>query len=281
MSGSPDPTAAAEVLLMLIRWQPSQEPVADLPSPMAEQFLLDGRLADGETALLLALDANPTDDELRFGLGAIQFFRAVDNFGKGLYEYGVISANTRTPFLRLPVPHNPAPSAISYQAFGLMLDIFATDLSRAEATLALISDDNVKLRLRLAKITFDFTGTGKNPTTLLDILAKLNGGRFPFEIANPEFRIHFDRGDVAWLRAYCHLLCAMVDGYRAVDMEVEWNLQCLRFRAYFNYSKARSVSLTPLGSTDCAVSSLVTEDDRDGVPACDELTGLVRPTFSL
>lgn len=89
-------------------------------------------------------------------------------------------------------------------------------------TPALVSDDNVKLRLRLAKITFDFTGTGKNPTTLLDILAKLNGGRFLFEIANPEFRIHFDRWDVAWLRAYCHLLCAMVDGYRAVDLEAEF-----------------------------------------------------------
>lgn len=73
--------------------------------------------------------------------------------------------------------------------------------------LALISDDDVKLWLRLAKVTFDFPGTGKNRTTLLDILAELNGGRFLFEIANPEIRIHFDRGDVAWLhRMRLHLL---------------------------------------------------------------------------
>lgn len=64
--------------------------------------------------------------------------------------------------------------------------------------------------------------TTRHRTTLLDILSKLNGGRFLFEITNPEFRMHFDRGDVACLRAYCHLLCAMVDGYRSVDLEAEF-----------------------------------------------------------
>jgi hypothetical protein len=77
----------------------------------------------------------------------------------------------------------------------------------------------VKLRLRLAKVTLDFTGTGQDRTTLLDLITKLNGRRFEFQKDNPEFRIHFDRGDVAWLRAYCHLLSAMVEGYRAVDEE--------------------------------------------------------------
>ncbi|MEO8272330.1 MAG: hypothetical protein ABI557_21660 [Aureliella sp.] len=221
-SGSLDPSANGKRLLKLIGWQLYPDSVADFPSPLVEQFLLDGQFANGETALLLALDTNPMDDELRFGLGVLQFVRAVENLGKGLYEYGAVSANSRTPFLRLPVPQNPTPSPISYKAFGRMLDLFAADLSRAEATLAMIGDDNVKLRLRLANIKFDFTGTGENQTTLLDVLAKLNGGRFLFEIANPEFRIHFDRGDVAWLRAYCHLLCAMVDGYRSIDLEAEF-----------------------------------------------------------
>ena len=191
---------------------------ADPPPPLAEKFLHDGRFADGETASLLALDAAPADDEARFGLGVIQFARAVENLGRALHEYGAVSQKATQPFLRLPVPKNENPSRISYKALGRVLDSFAADLGRAEATLAGVKDDTVKLRLRLAKVGFDFAGTGKDRTTLLDLLTKLNGGRgFQFQTANPDFRVHFDRGDVAWLRAYCHLLSAMVEGYRAVD----------------------------------------------------------------
>lgn len=192
---------------------------SDPPPPLAEKFLHDGRFADGETASLLALDVDPADDEARFGLGVIQFVRAVENLGEALYEYGAVSERATQPFLRLPVPRNIDPSAISYKSLGRVLDAFAADVGRAEATLAGIKDDNVKLRLRLAKITFDFAGTGENRTTLIDLLTKLNGGRFDFQERNPDFRIHFDRGDVAWLRAYCHLLSAMVESYRAVDEE--------------------------------------------------------------
>ncbi len=189
------------------------------PPPLAEKFLHDGKLADGETASLLALDAKPTNDQVRFGLGVIQFVRAVENLGKALYEYGAVSEKATQPFLRLPVPKNDKPSAVSYKALGRVLDAFAADLGRAEATLAGIKDNEVKLRLRLAMITLDFTGTGADRTTLLDLLTELNRGRFDFQRANPDFRVHFDRGDVAWLRAYCHLLSAMVEGYRAVDEE--------------------------------------------------------------
>lgn len=192
---------------------------ADPPPPLAERFLHDGRFTVGETASLLALDANPKDAETRFGLGVIQFVHAVENLGKALYEYGVVSEKATQPFLRLPVPKNEKPSAISYKAIGRVLDAFAADLRRAEATLAGINNNKVKLQLRLAKITFDFGGTDNDRTTLLELLTKLNGGRFDFQKANPDFLVHFDRGDVAWLRAYCHLLSGMVEGYRAVDEE--------------------------------------------------------------
>jgi hypothetical protein len=192
---------------------------AEPASPLAEKYLHKGQLAEGENALLLALDARPKDDEIRFGLGVIQFVRAVENLGKALYEYGAVSEKATQPFLRLPVPRNEKPSAITYRALGRVLDAFAADLARSEVTLAGIKDDNVKLRLRLAKITFDFAGTGEGRITLIELLTKLNGRPFAFQKKNPDFRVHFDRGDVAWLRAYCHLLSAMVEGYRAVDEE--------------------------------------------------------------
>ncbi len=187
---------------------------------LAESYLHQGKFAEGETALLLALDASPNDDSARFGLGVIQFLRAVENFGQSLYEYGAISENSSMMFLRLPVPKNDNPSTISYRALGRVLDAFATDLNRAEVTLASIKDDNVKMSLRLSEIQFDFTTVGKERTKLIDLLKAMNRGQqFDFQKQNPEFRISFDRGDVAWLRAYCHLLSAMVNVYRAIDEE--------------------------------------------------------------
>ena len=187
--------------------------------PLAEKFLHAGEFAKGETTSLLALDANAHDDEARFGLGVIQFMRAIENLGQSLYEYGAVSENANQPFLRLPVPKNPKPSSISYKELGRVLDAFASDLRRAELTLAAIKDDDVKLRLRLAQIKFNIAGNGTEQTTLLDLLLKLNGRTLDFQKTNPDFRIHFDRGDVAWLRSYCHVLCAMVEGYRSIDEE--------------------------------------------------------------
>lgn len=193
--------------------------IAQSPS-LAESYLHQGKFAEGETAILLALDSKPDDDSARFGLGVIQFFRAVENLGQSLYEYGAITENTNVPFLRMPVPKNENPSAISYRALGRVLDAFATDLQRAESTLAGIRDDNVKLSLRLSEIQFDFTGFGKQHTKLIDLLKAMNRGQqFDFQKQNPDFKINFDRGDVAWLRAYCHLLSAMVNFYRAVNEE--------------------------------------------------------------
>jgi phage FluMu protein Com len=190
---------------------------AMMAGPLAERYLHEGRLSDGEIAL--ALDDHPNNDEVRFGLGMIKFVRAVENLGQALHKYGAVSEKTNLPFLRLPVPNNPNPVPITYKALGEVLDAFAMDLQEAERTLAGIKDDKVKLRLRLANIKFDLAGTGKNHISLIELLNKLNAGQFPFQQFNPEFRVHFDRGDVAWLRAYCHLLSAMIEGYRVVDVE--------------------------------------------------------------
>lgn len=192
---------------------------AEPARPLAEKYLHAGELARGEQALAVALDAAPKDDQLRFGLGALQFARAIEHLGQSLYQYGAKSENATVPFLRVPVPKNDKPHTISYEALGRTLDVFVADLGRAERTLAGITDDKVKLPLRLAAVKFDFARDGKPTDKLIDVLSRLNGGRFEFQKDNPEVLVCFDRGDVAWLRAYCHLLSAMAEAYRAVDTE--------------------------------------------------------------
>jgi len=193
--------------------------------PLVEQYLHSGELAKGEQALEAALAANPKDDQVRFGLGVLRFVRGVERLGQSLHEYGVTSEKPDFPFLRLPVPHNPEPAPITYTAFRRVVDDFVRDLTAAEVTLAGITDDGVKLPLRLADIRLDLGGTGKPTDRFLDVMKKImRQQQFGFLKGNPEFLVCFDRGDVAWLRAYCHLLTGMLDFYLAFDTEQIFNL---------------------------------------------------------
>jgi hypothetical protein len=192
-------------------------------SPLVEMYLHSGSLARGEQELLVALERNPRDDQARFGLGVLQFVRAIERFGQSLHEYGARAENTNIPFLRIPVPPNDNPATISYRALGRMFDVLIADLDRAERTLAAVTDENVKLPLRLAAVQLDLTGSGKPTDKFIDILIKINRGQIGFLKESPDFFVCFDRGDVAWLRAYCHLLSAMLEANRAFDLEANFD----------------------------------------------------------
>jgi hypothetical protein len=193
--------------------------------PLVEKYLHSGQLTRGEQDLEAALAADPKDDQVRFGLGVLQFVRGVERLGQSLHQYGAKSESSNIPFLRLPVPKNPDPAPISYAAFRRLLDDFRRDLATAEATLAGVTDDQVKLRLRLAAIRLDLVGDGKPTDQFIDILKKImQRPQFDFLKSNPDFLVGFDRGDVAWLRAYCHLLMGMLDFYLAFDDVKGFNL---------------------------------------------------------
>jgi hypothetical protein len=194
-------------------------------TPLVEKYLHSGELAKGEQVLERAIDADPKDDQARFGLGVLRVVRSVERLGQSLYEYGVKSESTSVPFLRLPIPKNPDPVPISYPALRRMFERFVTDLDGAERTLAGVTDDKVKLTLRLADVTLDLDGDGKPTDKFIDLLKKLLGvQRFDFLAKNPAFQVTFDRGDVAWLRGYCHLLSAMLDFYLAFDLKLIFDM---------------------------------------------------------
>lgn len=191
---------------------------ADEP-PLVEKYLHSGKYVQGEQDLMVALSLDPDDDQVRFGLGVLQFIHGIENLGQSLHKYGVKSEHTDVPFLRLPVPENPDAEEIDYAAFRKILDEFVRDLSRAEVTLAGIKDDNVKLPLRLAEIRVDLDNDGQADDTLVMIMDKIMRQEFEFLKDNPEFQVTFDRGDVPWLRSYCHVLMSMLDAYLALDLE--------------------------------------------------------------
>jgi hypothetical protein len=193
--------------------------------PLAEKYLHDGKLAEGEKALGAALGQNPKDDQLRFGLGVLQFVRAVEHLGQSLHRYGVRSDRGQqlgVPFLRLPVPTNPNPEAITYAAYRRLFQDLIDDLKKAEATLAGVRDDTVKLPLRVGLIRLDLAGDGKAGEHFSTLLGRYLGGGKDLP-KDENLLIAFDRGDVAWLRGYCHLLMALTNILLAHDSREQFD----------------------------------------------------------
>ena len=188
--------------------------------PMAEEYLHSGKLKQGQKALKKALKESPDDDEIRFGLAVVQLVRGVERVGQTLHEYGVKESAANMPVLRIPVPKNDDPKEIAYKDFRRMLTQFQKDLAKTEATLTEITDDDVKLRLRLAEIHMDIDNDGEASDRFLDILRGIMRRQdFKFLEENPEFEVAFDRGDVDWLRAYTHLVMGMVDIFLSIESE--------------------------------------------------------------
>lgn len=185
--------------------------------PLAEKYLHEGKLAEGEKALLASLQRSPTNDVERFGLGVLQFVRAVEHLGQSLHRYGLRSERARNiPFLRLPVPHNPKPEVFTYSNARKILQDFIDDLTKAERTLAKLKDDKVKLPLRLGLIRLDLVGDGKAGESLTTLLTRYMGGARGLP-DDRDLLVIFRRGDVAWLRGYCHLLMALAEVGLAYD----------------------------------------------------------------
>lgn len=191
--------------------------------------LYAGQTARAEALATARLGAAPDDAQARFGLGAAQFLVAVEHLVQRLHHYGIRSAYQAgsfeigmgmLPILRLPVPPNPRPEPITYDALRGVLAGFVDDLATAEATLSQVEGE-VRLPLNLGHIRLDFDSDGQGTETeeLGGIIAVVTGSR-PAPIVGrappPPDNFYwldasFDGGDVLWLRAYCNLLMAIAD----------------------------------------------------------------------
>src|SRR5438552_11625545 len=145
--------------------------------PLAEKYLLDGKLAEGAKALQARLKAAPEDDQARFGLGVLQFLQTFEHLGGGLYKYGL---RTEKAFLRPPpqvkefLPQNRNPEKLTYAAARQLVQTFVDDLIRAEATLADVKDPAVKLPLHVGLIKIDPFGQGK-PISAAFLFERIEG----------------------------------------------------------------------------------------------------------
>lgn len=198
--------------LAIVRAAAAEDP------PLAEQYLLDGKLEEGAKALEARLQAAAQDDQARFGLGVVQFLQTFEHLGGNLHKYGL---RTEKAFLQPPpqvkefLPQNPNPETLTYTAARQIVQTFVDDLVKAEATLADVKDPAVKLPLHVGLIKIDPFGQNK-PISAAFVFERVEGLPVTSQQAQ-DFVIAFDRGDVHWLRGYCHFLAAWGELALAVD----------------------------------------------------------------
>jgi hypothetical protein len=209
-----------------------------------EALLTDGRLAAAEELAQARVARAPEDAQAGFALGLAQFLGAVDGLGRDLYRYGLASSygnpavmafGDGVPFLRVPVPENPAPEPVTYEGLRAMLGTFVAELAVAEATLAGVPAADFELPLRVPLVRFDFDGNGAGgpDESVAALFLDVTGA----DLFSPEWEawaedadagrvkpFGLDQSEVPWLQAYCHLLSALGEFLLAHDWEDAFQL---------------------------------------------------------
>jgi hypothetical protein len=227
-------------------------PGAASAQDLAAEF--SAALAGADTAAAAAvaearLGAEPADDQARFALGIAQFFQAVEGLAHALHRYGLKSRYENDalrfaglPFLRLPVPPNATPEPVTYEVLRTALGDFIEGLARSEATLAHVSEAELDLPLDLGSIRLDLDGNGPDEgdvafVVLLDAIVG-NAHLDPMQLG--DLRADLDRGDVAWLRGYCHLMMALGEFVLAHDWQRAFEA------TFYNVFPQTDIPSTPL-----------------------------------
>lgn len=212
------PSNALSVLVCIGMFVPSVMAADDSEQPPIQQYLTEGDLAAGRSAMSEAIKSTPDDQQARFSLGVVQFLEAIEGLAQSHYRHGLLQSRLRQmPFLRLPVPLNKSPEKLSYESARQIMQDLVDDLAVAEATLSKVQADDVRLPLHFGRIRLDLDGNGEatEEETLWRIYQVLNRGVRDEE--GEAFQITFDGGDVHWLQGYCHLLMAMGEMVLAHD----------------------------------------------------------------
>lgn len=183
--------------------------LAEPASPLSQRIAEDG-LAKTQMHLL-ALPA-PSDDEL-FALGGVAFLRGIEQTLQMRYRVNAGTAS-EIPLLRLPVPPNPEPAPFEAE---MIAEIFRTALAGFETVDKALAEieGEVGLSIDLGDLWFDVNGNGARERG--EGLFAVTGAALGANQTGAELVVRFDTADVAWLRAYAHLLAGISEVVLAYD----------------------------------------------------------------
>ncbi|MEM8542036.1 MAG: hypothetical protein AAGF25_13865 [Pseudomonadota bacterium] len=167
--------------------------------------------------------ASKTDNTAMFGLGAVQFFSAIEGFSQDMLKFGLASHdNELRALLPLPLPHNATPEALTYGGLRQALIDFETELENARATLASVdTNEPVAISINFANARFNITGQESIPNeqSFVGLIAgaqSMTTGTNAVP-ADQEFKFRFDNADAIWLEGYANVILGQVDFLLAHD----------------------------------------------------------------
>ena len=200
-----------------------------LASPVAAQTLSQEIGANGIAPTLARLKAQPEPAlEDLFAIGGLHFLSAVERALQTQWRTGSdqVTGNAGDmlglPFLRLPVPPNPAPEPFNGAVITQLFTDIDADMAAARTALAALPEgEEFGLDLTFSDLWFDvnMNGSREPEEDAMTILGpQLLGWQWQErDPATPPLTVRFDAADAAWLMAYTHVLSGTANTILAYD----------------------------------------------------------------
>lgn len=199
------------LILTICLLTPSIAPAQTASHPISSAIAKNGLSAT--EAALTALPA-PSPDE-QFLLGGVRFLRGVERALQTRWRYGAKPMPDYIPILRVRLPENPNPEPQSDAMVAEIFEDALSDMQIAEQALAAIPENaEVGVILALNDLWFDININGKRDRgegllalqSMALSSARLDDAALDAMDETQLPLVRFDTADVAWLRAYTHLL---------------------------------------------------------------------------
>jgi len=178
------------------------------------------------------VESDPSNGEAIFGLGALHFLRAIEEFQQDLYRYGagnkggLKQARLISRGFKMPIPQNPDPEVLSYEKFREILVRYEERLQWASQVLEKVGNMPVKLPLQPHRIGFDVNNDGVISQNENYSAAKSSKRRFrtPKLVFEPGQKIVFDTADAKWLQGYSTILMSGANFFLSFDFEKSYDV---------------------------------------------------------
>lgn len=185
----------------------------------------DGTLAATERNLEGLLADDPGDNDALAALGVVRFLQSGELILQRTYTYGGFNLPVQASMMTgmggigQNIGFNAVPEPINYEEFRASFADWLGAVAEAEATLARVGDEEVKVRIPigLARVDLDADGQATEREQLWRFFRAIQVRFEPMQEDADAFEIAFDRGDVAWLRGYCHVCMAVGEFMLAHD----------------------------------------------------------------
>jgi hypothetical protein len=200
-----------------------------LASPAAAETLSAEIGTNGIAPTLARVKAlpEPAPEEV-FAIGGLAFLGAVERALQLQWRTGADQAAGNAgdtlglPFLRLPVPPNPAPEPFQGALISQLFTDIDADMTAARTALATLPEGaDFGMELTFSDLWFDINlnGAREPEEDALTILGpQLMGWMWQNpDPAAPPLTIRFDAADAAWLTAYTHVLSGVANTILAYD----------------------------------------------------------------